>query len=45
MFEFKGERETYYKFAEQLGDEGLLQAQSAANTQSLDGLPGLKSSE
>lgn len=42
MFEFKGERETYFKYAERIGDEGLREAQSESNMRSLDGLPGLK---
>jgi len=42
LFEFKGERDTYFKYAKQLGDEGLQAAQTATNMHSLDGLQGLK---
>ena len=45
QFEFKGERDTYFRYAEQIGDEGLLKAQSSVNTRSLDGLQGLKDPE
>lgn len=42
QFEFKGERDTYFKYAQHIGDEGIQKAQSASNLRSLDGLPGLK---
>ncbi len=42
MYDFKGERDTYFKFVQQIGDQGLRDAQSESNLHSLDGLPGLK---
>ncbi len=38
---FVGPRDQLVRYAEQLGDEGLREAQSRSNLESLDGLPGL----
>jgi hypothetical protein len=41
LYEFVGSRDYYDNYVEKLGPEGIRQAQLAANTSSLDGLPGL----
>jgi hypothetical protein len=42
LYEFQGQREQLIRFAEQLGPEKVRDAQQAANTSSLDDLPGLR---
>jgi hypothetical protein len=40
-YAYEGERDTYRKFAEKAGDEGIRKGQLASNMKSLDGLIGL----
>ena len=42
MYEYVGERDQYSKYAEQIDDAGLRQAQLEFNMRSVDGLPGLE---
>lgn len=41
MYDYKGERDQYPKYEDQLDDEGLRQDQLKWNMSSVDGLPGL----
>jgi len=41
LYEYTGTRDYYQKFAENLGEDGLRNAQAAYNMESIDGLPGL----
>lgn len=41
-YTYEGTRDTYFKYAEKLGDEGIRQGQIGYNLESLDGLEGLK---
>ena len=42
LYEHLGERDTYPRYAEQAGVEGLRKGQLASNMASLDGMPGLR---
>ena len=41
-YEYVGDRETYFKYADSLTDEEMREAQRASNLTSIDGLPSLK---
>jgi hypothetical protein len=41
LYEFQGQRDQLVRYAEQLGEEKVRQAQEKGNARSLDGLPGI----
>ena len=42
LYEYQGQRDTYPRFAERAGVEGIRKGQLKSNMTSLDGLPGLR---
>lgn len=42
LMNFEGDRDQLLRYADQIGDEGIRDAQQKGNMASLDGLPGLK---
>lgn len=45
QYEYVGERDTLIRYAENLGEEGMIDYQRTHNRESLDGLPGVHATE